>query len=234
MNTRDDIFTQVLVRNNLTTTDTFITDASLKNWFRDAVIWATSYHKWPFTEARDNSAAWSGSEEVPYTTFNPEFKSDSIRVMTIGGKRMKKLNFEDYLIFREESSAANDRVFSDYGRTVYINPNADVSGTLAVYGQEQIAIDTTDETGTTPFSTYDAEGNEAVYEKMSSYLKRRQHLAQEAELHDQRAAAKLDEIWKRILDEQYKYQSHSDRGGMWERIDIINGRPFSDNKENQF
>lgn len=234
MNTRDQIFTQVLVRNNLTTTDAFITDASLQNWYRDAVIWATSYHKWPFTEGRDASTVWSGTEQIPYSTFAVEYKSDSIRILTIGDKILKKLNFNDYLIFRETETSGTDRVFADFGRTLYINPYADVSGTLTTYGQEQVAIDLTDETGTTPFSTFDAEGNEAVYEKMSSFLKRRLHLAEEAELHDQRAAAKLDEIWKRIIDEQHTYHTHRDRGGIFERVDVLGGRHFNDIKENQF
>lgn len=235
MNTRDDIFTQVLVRNNRTTTDSFITDTNLKAWFKDAVIWATSYKEWPFTEVRDASTTWSGTEKVEYTSFGPEFKIDSIRILTIGDKRLQKLNFDDYLIFREEQSTGDDRVFADFNRTLYINPYADVSGTLAAYGQEQVAIDVTDETGTTPFSTYDAEGNEAVYEKMSSYLKRREHLADEAELHDQRAAAKLEEIWKRIQDRQALYQTHPDRGGMFKRFDVLRGRGIDDDfMENQF
>ena len=224
MNTRDDIFTQVLVRNNRTTTDSFITDTNLKAWFKDAVIWGTSYKEWPFTEGRDASTTWSGTEAVEYSSFSPEFKADSIRMLIIGAKRLQKLNFEDYQIFREESPSSTDRVFSDFNRTVYINPNADVSGTLYAYGQEQVAVDVTDETGTTPFSTYDAEGNEAIYEKMSSYLKRREHLADEAELHDKRASTKLEEIWKRIQDRQALYQTHPDRGGMFHHFDVIDGR----------
>lgn len=235
MNTRDQVINQVLVRNNRTTTDSFITDTNLSNWWRDAIIWATSYKEWPFTEARDASTTWSGTEQVQYSSFAPEFKTDSIRIMTIGDKRLQKLNFDDYLIFREEQPTGDDRVFTDFNRTIYINPYADVSGTLAVYGQEQVAVDLTDETGTTPFSTYDAEGNEAIYEKMSSFLKRREHLAQEAELHDQRASAKLEEIWKRVQNRQSLYQTHSDRGGMWKRIDVVNGRGVDDNfNEDQF
>ena len=234
MNTRDDIFTQVLVRNNRTTTDAFITDTNLKTWFRDAIIWATSYKKWPFTEGRDSADTFSGTEQKPYSDFDVEFKTDSIRILVIGDKIMRKLNFEDYLIFREKYSSSNERVFSDFGRTLYINPGADVSGTIFAYGQEQVAIDLTDETGTTPFSTFDAEGNEAIYEKMSSFLKRREHLADEAELHDQRATAKLEEIWKRVIDEQHKYQTHIARGGMWERVDVLGGGYYDDIKRDQF
>lgn len=227
--------TEVLVRNNRTTTDGFITDTILQGWIRDASNWATGVFKWPFTEARDQSTAWSGTEEINYSTFNFKYRSDSIRILQVGGKRFKKLNFEDYQIFRESEPQGTDRVFTDYARVIYINPYADASGTLAVFGQSMPNLDTTDLTATTIFSTYDEEGNEAIVEKASSYLKRREHLPQEAELHDTRAATKLAEIWKRIQDEQAMYQTHQDRGGMFGRIDVLRGRNMDDlNSINQF
>lgn len=235
MQTRDDLFTQVLVRNNRTTTDGFITDTILKAWYKDAYIWAASFRKWPFTEERDASTTWSGTEEIPYSTFAPEYKSDSIRILTVGGKRFKKTNYEDYLTFREEQPSSTERVFTDFNRSLFINPVAGVTGTLYVYGQAQPPIDVTNETETTVFSTYDSEGNEAIYEKMSSYLKRREHLADEAELHDQRAAAKLDEIWTRIRDEQYKYQAGPSSSGLFSRVDVVDGGFFQDNfRRDQF
>ena len=235
LNNVGDLITEVLVRNNRTTTDSFITDAMLQDWTREANSWATSFHKWPFTEKRDFTTTWSGTEEIAYTSLGTGYRTDSIRMLLIGGKRLKKLNYEDYLTFREEESSSTDRVFSDYGRTLFINPNADVSGSFVPYGQYTPTFDPTDLTTTTIFSDYDQEGNEAYVEKMTSYLKRREHLAEEAELHDKRAEAKLDEIWKRILDESYKYQTHSASGGMWEHFDVLEGRGDTDwFKENQF
>src|SRR3990167_2531423 len=235
LNNVGDLISEVLVRNNRTTTDAFITDAMLQDWVRDSNKWATAYHKWPFTEKRDFSSTWSGTEEVAYTDLGVGYRTDSIRMILVGGKRLRKINYKDYLTFREEQSSSTDRVFSDYGRTVFINPNADVSGSLVTYGQYTPSIDPTDLTATTIFSDYDEEGNEAYVEKMTSFLKRREHLAEEAELHDQRASAKLEEIWKRILDEQYKYQGHAAAGGQWEHFDVIKGRGTKDwSKENQF
>jgi len=229
MRTRDNIFNEVLVRNNRTTTDGFITDANLKTWFNDANIWGASYKKWPFTEGRV-STTYTTVEEWNFEGY----KADSFRILQVGGKRLKKLNFEDYQIFREEEASSNDRVYSDFGKLVFINPNIDASGTLTGWGQYQPIVDVTDETGLTVFSDWDAEGNEAIYEKMSSFLKRREHLTQEAELHDQRANTKLDEIWKRILDEQFKYQTHPTSGGMFERFDVLDGRPTDEIKRDQF
>ena len=223
MKTRDQIFTEVLVRNNRTTTDSFITDTHLKSWFRDAHVWASSYKKWPMTEGRV-STTYTTTEEWSIEGY----KADSFRMLQIGGSRLKKLNFEDYQTFREELPDADDRVYSDFGRTVFINPNVDLSGTLTAWGQYQPYIDVTDETGVTIFTDFDDEGNEAIVEKMSSYLKRREHLAEESELHDNRAKVKLEEVYKRILDEQFKYQTHESSGGMFERIDIIDGGLYGD------
>ena len=220
------IISEVLVRNNRTTTDAFITDAMLQAWTKDAHNWAVAYHKWPFTEKRDQSTAWSGSEETDYSSLGVGFRTDSIRLLMIGGKRMQKLNFEDYQIFKEEQPNDSARVFSDFGRILFINTVADVSGSLVAYGQYTPSLDVTDLAATTPFSTYDEEGNEALVEKITGYLKRREHLPDEAELHDQRAAAKLEEVWKRITDEQFAY--HAKDRGMWTRIDILDGRKSSD------
>lgn len=218
LNTRDDIFTEVLVRNNRTTTDGFITDTILKGWYSAAHVWATSFKKWPFTEGRV-STTYTTTEEWSFEGY----KADSFRLVQVGGKRLQKLNFEDYQIFRESEPSSSDRVYSDFGRVVFINPSIDASGTLTAWGQYQPYIDVTNETGVTLFSNYDEEGNEAIVEKMSGYLKRREHLAQEAEVHDKRATDKLNEVWQRILDEQSLYQTHRDRGGMFKRFNVLSG-----------
>jgi len=239
LDTRNNIFTEVLVRNNRTTTDGFITDAMLTGWYVDANTWANAYHKWPFTEGRiETTFTTGGGANSDEYTFEG-YKADSFRIVTVGGKRLTKLNFADYLILKEETPDASDRVFSDYGRTMFINQSAGLSGTTVCYGQYQPAIDLTDEDHEPVFTEWDREGNEAIVEKMTSYLKRREHLFNEAEAHDERAKAKLEEVWQRIQDEQYAYQTTSERGGQYNYFPIIDedslGR--SDRrffKENQF
>jgi len=224
LNTVGDIITEVLVRNTRSTTDGFITDTMLQDWIKQAHKWSAAFHKWPFTEGRVSTTFTTGSGENTDEWNFEGYKADSFRIIQIGGKRLQKLNFEDYQIFREETPDADDRVFSDFGRTVFINPNIDASGTLTAWGQYEPVLELgADFDGKTIFSGYDEEGNEAIVEKMSCYLKRRMRLLNEAEAHEQRAAVKLEEIWKRILDEQYAYQTTPERGGMFKRIDVING-----------
>lgn len=243
MRTRDDIFAEVLVRNNRSTTDGFISDTLLKNWYGASNIWGASYHKWPFTEGRSSTTYTTAiTDEMGNTIVQyPEgWKADSIRILTIGGKQLKKLAFQSFLRFIENNSVNgnnnNSRIFSDYARQIYVNTGADVSGTLTTYGQFQPAIDLTDETGLTVFSGFDEEGNEAIVEKMTSYLKRHEHLTDEAELHDKRASEKLEEIWKRVGDEQYGY--HTKDESMFDHFDVLRGKGSNTNndrwRENQF
>lgn len=219
LNTVGDLITEVLVRNNLTTTDTWVNDLMLRDWARMAHKWAAAYHKWPFTEGR-TSTTWTSREEWNFEGY----KSDSFRILQVGGSRLQKLDFANYQIFREEEPSSDERVFSDFGRTVFINPNIDLSGTLTAWGQYEPNLDSTDMDATTIFSGSDEEGNEAIVEEMQSLLKRREHLPDEAELHDKRARIILDELFKRIMDEQYAYQTHPDSGGMFKRFDILGGR----------
>lgn len=223
LNTVSDIITEVLVRNNRTTTDSFITDAMLQDWIRQANTYCSTQYKWPLSEVRDKTTSWSGTEEVDYSSFTIDFKADSIRLLFIGDKLIKKISFEEYKKFREDRPSDNERIFSDFARVLYINPNADASGTIAAFGQYAPLLDPTDLTATTIFSTFDEEGNEAIIEKMTSYIKRREHLPDEAELHDQRADAKLAGLWKKIQAEQYKYQSGRNSEGMWKRFDVLEG-----------
>ena len=224
LNTIGDLKDEIIVRAGITTTVSGLyTDTIVNDWLDQAHHWAAAYHKWPFTEQRDKTLAFS-TEEIPYSSFTVSFKADSIRFLQIGGKRLKKLGFSDYQIFREESSSGTDRVYSDFHRTLYINPNIDVSGTITAYGQYVPAnFDVTDLTATTVFSTYDDDGNEAILQEMLGYAKFREKKPQEAQLHHQKAVEMLDQMWKRILDEQHAYQTSKERGGMFERFDVLEG-----------
>ena len=243
MRTRDDIFTEVLVRNNRTTTDGFVSDTMLKSWYKEAHVFCAGAFKWPFTEGK-TSTTYSTSviDELGNVTVSyPEgWKADSIRVLTIGGKQMKKLEFKSFLRYLEENSQNyannNSRIYSDYARQLYVNVGADVSGTLTAYGQYMPIIDVTDETGLTIFSDFDEEGNEAIVEEMTSHLKKREHLPEEAILHHKNAVEKLAEIYKKIGDEQYGYQTKDQ--SMFDFIDVVRGRGHNNNnnrwRENQF
>lgn len=219
LNTNYEIIDEVLVRAGVTSTATGLyTDTILRDWSNIAHRWASSYHKWPFTEGRV-STTYTATEETPF----PEgWKPDSIRLLTIGGERLRKLTYADYQRFKEESPTGTDRVFTDYGLTLFVNTLSDVSGTAVLYGQyTPTRIDTTDDTATTVFSNRDEDGNEAIVEEMLSYAKKREKKLDEAAVHHNQALELLEGMWKRITDEQYAY--HSKDRGMFEWFDVLEG-----------
>ncbi len=223
LNTTGDIITEVLVRGNYTTTQGYITDTMLNDWLNQSHRWAAAWQKWPFTERRDNSTSFSTEEN----TYPSNFRSDGIRYMQIGGKRVQKVDFESYQIYKEEQPSGTDRIFTDHGRTYFINPNIDLSGTITLWGQYQPdAFDTTDLTEETVFSNSEEVGNDAMVNKMLSYAAIREGKLQEGQYYADRAQLLLAETWDKILTEQFKY--HSKDRGMWERFDVVEGDYTSD------
>lgn len=217
-----DIIGQVLVRGNVTTTaatNGLYTDTILNNWIDDAHKWAAGRHKWPFTEGRVSTTYVSNTEEYTY----PEnWRSDSIRLLQVGGKMIQKIAFNDYQIYREQTQSGTDKVYTDFGRTYFINPDAGVSGTITLYGQFMPSnIDTTDDAATTVFSNADGEGNEAIVEEMLKYANEREKKFDEALVHHNKAIEILETIWKKITEEQFGYEA-KDRN-MWERFDVLSG-----------
>lgn len=223
LNNLSDLKNAFLVRNQASTTIAFYTDTILNTWASEAHQWAASYSKWPFTEGRISTTYTTSTEEWSFEGIKP----DSIRFIQIGGKRFQKINFEDYQIYRENNTSTAEtgtrtRIYSDFGRIVYINPNTDASGTLTVYSQYQPGDFTgTDTDEETVFSNIAEEGNTAIVEEMLSYAKLREKKLQEGKFHHERAEAILKALWDNIASEQFAYQS-KDRG-IFERFDVLEG-----------
>lgn len=220
ISTFNDIKTEAINRLGIATTSANYTDAIINEWVLGATRWATSFKKWPHTEGRVSTTFVAGTEEWSFEGY----KADSFRIMQIGGKRLEKLNFEDYQIFREEQSSSTDRVFSDFGRLVVINPSIDLSGTLTAYGQyNPVDIDVTDTTATTVFSGIDEDANEAIVQEIISYAKTRDQKDTEANDYHKKAILILENVWKRWEDEQFNYKTSRARGGIFQRFNILAG-----------
>jgi hypothetical protein len=233
-----EIKNDVLVQLQASTTVGFYTDAILDDWIDKAHQWAAGYKKWPHTEGRASTtfaSLASNADGLLEGNYPEGWRADSIRKMRIGGKRVKKQNFEKFLDFIEDFSSDTRRMFSDYGRVYYVNPNIDLSGTVAVWGQYSPAtIDSTDDQAETVFSQGAEEANEAIIEEVISYAKKREQKLAEAQAHHQSARAILDELWSRHGDEQFGYHS-PDNDGMFERFDAVDGMYYNDKfKRDQF
>lgn len=246
LRTTSDIITEVLIRNNRTTTDGFITDTILQGWLKTAHMFVTSYYKWPLTEGRSSTtfASLVSNEDGYLQGALPEgWKSESIRAMTIGGKKVTKTNFYKFQKFIEDNPNDTSRIFTDRGKTLYVNPRIDLSGTVTVWGQHTPILDVTDMTAVTVFSDADEEANEAIVRVMTSYLFERESPSTSAKGGNltspsiaalKKATDILDLVWKRVGDEQYGYNSTND-DGMFKRFDVVNGGFKEDLfKRNQF
>lgn len=220
LSTYADIQTDFVRKMGIQTTSANYTDAIIGAWAQQAHRFATSYKKWPHTEGRVSTTFVAGTEEWSFEGY----KADTFRMLLIGGKRLQKLNFEDYLILKEEDTTSTEKVYSDFGRLVFINPNLSISGSLVAYGQfTPVDIDITDNTATTVFSNCDEEGNAAIVDEMISFAMSREKKPKEAQFYHSKATDALDALWKRLQDEQYAYQTSRARGGMFKRMNLLSG-----------
>jgi len=235
MLTQSDIVTEFMVRNSANTSVGFYTDTVLSSWSDQAHKWAAGYKKWPFTEGRVSTTFASlvaGEDGYLIGDYPEGWKTDSIRMMRIGGFEVGKREFYKFTKFLEDHSTNTGRIFSDYMRVYYVNPNINVSGTVTLWGQyTPPTIDLTVANEVTVF-TGEEEGNEAIVEMMMSYARKREKKLAESLAHVKEAQRILDEIWERIKAEQYNYQVPPD-DGIFERFDVLEGG-FGEFNRNQF
>lgn len=217
---KTEIANQVLVRGGWSTTYT-VTSANLDLFIDRAHQFCAGYKKWPFTEGRVSTtfASLVTTEDGYLVGEYPEgWKSDSIRLLKIGGNEIQKTAFYKFTKFLEDYPEDNERMFSDYARRYYINPRIDTSGTVSVWGQFTPAS-LVDEN--TVFAG-ETEGDEAIIEMSMSYVYKRLGEEQNALNHEKTSRNILEELWKKIEAEQYAYQTPPD-DGMFERFDVLEG-----------
>lgn len=236
MNNLGDIINEFLVRNQTSTAVAFYTDAILTRWADLAHKQAAGYKKWPFTEGRVSTtyASLVTNDEGLLRGEYPEgWKSDSLRYLSIGGKKLEKKSFTKFRKYVEDNPGNTDRIFTDYGRQYFINPTADVSGTVTVWGQYTPALlDPSDPSVTTVFSG-EEEGNEAIVEFMQSYARKREKNLGESIAHQKEGMRILEQLFERFKEEQFGYQATDDEG-IFKRMDVLNGSFRDDLKEDQF
>lgn len=225
LRTLGEIKTEFLIRYQGSTTSAFVNDTVLNNWLDQAHQKASAFKKWPMTEGRVSTtfASLITNEDGWLTGQYPEgWKSDSIRLLTVGGKRLQKTNFYQFQKFIEDNTGDDARYYTDFGRQYFINPSIDLSGTVTAWGQYTPALDTTDSSATTIFSDADIEGNEAIIYYMLSFAHDREKKTKASVDDVARAELILEKIWERYGSEQFAYQA-TDTEGMWGRFDAING-----------
>lgn len=163
---------------------------------------------------------------------------NSIRYLMVGDKRFTKVNWDDYRIYKEEKSSGQDKIFSYFGGVVFVNTNADVSGTLTAYGKympADIADGDGNDTTDTVFSEGNDEGNQAIINEVISYIYRRENKPNDSVNHHNLAIEHLERLWTKIREERALDQTVEARGGQFKRLDVLSGG-FKDtiNNEDRF
>ena len=209
----------------ISTVSDFISSPYIKTQVDRANKWACGYKPWPFMETTATDTTTS-SESYDYPS---SFLSDSIFLLKVEQddgtmERYDKINFLDYQKYREDSSSGSDKVFSDFGRKYYINPNPISSATgrtIQLWGLKK-ADTMSSNTDTTPFSDGEVRGEEAIKKYAESIiLSNKLHKLNEANQKFQEATLLLEQIWNSIATRQSSYQT-KDRP-MFKRIDILEG-----------
>ena len=199
-------------------TSTFITVTMIKRWLNMGKDWALSYKPWPFLESTGTDLI-DATGNYPYPTL---MKTKSAFLITVAGNRFEKIRYEDYLDYLEQDSAGDDKVWAEFGRTIYINGNAcTVDDAVIIYGQKIVA-DLSADTETTPFASAEPSGDEAiVLRALSKALSKMEGFEVKAKSKQQEATEVLDRIWDRIVE--MKPREVLKTTPRFRKINIING-----------
>lgn len=186
----------------------------LKRWINLAIQRAWDYARWIFSE----KAVYTQATNSEYYDYPDDFISDSINILKVEQKdgemvTYKKINFQDYQKYREEHPDGEDKVFSDFRRFYFINPNTFSAGKkIEIWGKKR-AKKLVNDNDLLPFSpdTDDEEnsGNEAIVKFAFAFA-----LASEKMKEPVRAAREKAEAYdilaiiaEREKEEQAQYQT---------------------------
>ena len=219
----------IQTRLGLDSTSSFISSPTIKGWVNHGYFWALNYKDWPFSETVDKSlVAVSGQEEYAYPS---DIKSDSIKYLKINGYRYRKIKFDDYLKYRENYDSTQERIFTDYGRTLYVNPLAsDFSGSFYLYATKQPSSLSLD-ADTTLFATADTEAEEAIIKYAQAIGLKKMEEYNQANNIMQEATLILERIWEKTKNQSATYESREHP--MFDRIDILQGVRYDDGFNNK-
>lgn len=221
LQTFNDIKTEVTVRLSVSTTMAFYTDAILNSDIDIAHRWASAYKLWPFTVRHDGSIAQTSATET--YAIPADIVPNSIEFLQLGTFRHTKLNFEDYQIYREDFPSGQERIWSDFGGLLYINPMSDKTGTVDFWAHYIPAITTISDTVNTVFENAGSGsfGNEAIVNEVISYAMGREKKYNAVKEYHDKATEILDKAFATMAlqRETYLTKNHD----IFKRFDVLKG-----------
>jgi hypothetical protein len=184
-------------------------DSDLGMFINSAIQDAWDYKPWPFTQKSKTAT----TSNTPYYDYPQDLMLGSAFLVKVAGKEYKKLQYEDYVKWFEDNSAATDKIWSEWESFIFINQNAyTVGDSVDIYGKK-ISPQMVNPTDLLPFSpisdSYEYSGNNAIIqmayaEALSSEKKNN---PQQAIQESKQAFATLDNLWKPFAAQRATLQS---------------------------
>jgi len=163
MRTRLDIKTKLTPMLMAVGTSTYFTPTRVNSAIDDAYLTVASLHQWGDIKKGFVTSTLAGEDYYDYPN---NCQSESIFKISVDGDSLyRKMDFEDYMRTIELQTALdpNLKMFSEYGRQIFIHPTPTISGTanLIFWGIIQ-AASLTGDSSTTMFTDWADVLNEAV------------------------------------------------------------------------
>lgn len=194
---------------SLVDTSTFLLDADLDVYIAAAYIWVQDQKPWVSLE-KARKTATSEDEDNPgsinyYYDYPSEFKDNSVFRLLVGAKKYKKIDFEDFLDYKEStpnltyaSATKEQRRFAEYARQYFMHPAPTTEGVeIVVWGMIQAAVLSTDGSKTI-WSDAEEGVNEAVYLKAYSYGLDKMGKKTDADKQEEKAKVIINDAWERM------------------------------------
>ena len=227
--------------------DNFYSDAYIKRKVNEANRWATSKYPWAENEeALKFAPDLDGETTIQDETGKPQewydypanYTTDQMtRAVIVNDPTWRKTNYTEYITYRLNNPQGTDKIWTDYGRQMFFNPNAlpttgDLTYAIVVYGHK-LATTLTNNTDQTYF--YGNEGVELAMLKKAQalcYKKGRGSMYERGVALEQEAENDLAVCYQKYRRSQASYESKD--GVVFNPIQVIQrGRGYQ-NPNNPF
>jgi hypothetical protein len=202
--------------------DNFYTDAYLTRKINDANKWATSRYPWAENEEAYKFAPdLNGTTTIEGETGKPQewydYPADYItdqmtRAVVQNDPEWRKTNYKEYMDYRYNNPTGTDKIWTDYNRQVFFNPNAlpstgDLTNAIVVWGHK-IATPLTLTTDVTYFYSNDGV-EQSMYKKALAqcYKKGRGSMFDRGVALEQEAENDLAVCYQKYRRSQASYES---------------------------
>lgn len=169
MRTRLEILTKLQPKLFAVGTSTYFTVTRINSQISDSYLTVANARQWPDIKKGFVTSTVSGQDYYDYPS---NCQSESVFKISIDGESdYDKLDFEDFMKIAEDTPNSTQKIFSEYGRQLFIFPTPTTNGTsnLILWGVIQAALLTGD-SDITMFTDWCDSLNDAIEQDAYSNL----------------------------------------------------------------